>query len=89
VAYRESKFIKRGEKMNEIRRAAGYIRVSTAEQSLKGLSIETQIAEIEAYAKYHNMKLEEVKERLSEETLKEQLTFKLAFDFVKANAIAE
>ena len=45
--------------MNEIKRAAGYIRVSTAEQSLKGLSIETQIAEIENYAKLHNMKLEE------------------------------
>lgn len=46
--------------MNEVKRAAGYIRVSTVEQSLKGLSIETQIAEIEAYAKYHNMKLEEI-----------------------------
>ena len=44
--------------MDEIIRAAGYIRVSTAEQSLKGLSIETQIAEIENYAKAHNMKLE-------------------------------
>ena len=44
--------------MNKIKRAAGYIRVSTVEQSLKGLSIETQIAEIEAYAKAHNMKLE-------------------------------
>ena len=44
--------------MKEIIRAAGYIRVSTAEQSLKGLSIETQIAEIEAYAKANNMKLE-------------------------------
>ncbi len=46
--------------MNEIKRAAGYIRVSTAEQSTKGLSIETQIAEIEAYAKAHNMKLEDI-----------------------------
>ena len=45
--------------MEEIKRAAGYIRVSTAEQSLKGLSIETQMAEIENYAKLHNMKLEE------------------------------
>lgn len=44
--------------MKEIIRAAGYIRVSTAEQSLKGLSIETQIAEIENYAKANNMKLE-------------------------------
>ena len=44
--------------MKEIVRAAGYIRVSTAEQSLKGLSIETQIAEIESYAKANNMKLE-------------------------------
>ena len=43
--------------MNEVKRAAGYIRVSTAEQSLKGLSIETQIAEIKAYAESHNMKL--------------------------------
>ena len=42
----------------EIKRAAGYIRVSTAEQSLKGLSIETQISEIESYAKANNMKLE-------------------------------
>ena len=44
--------------MKEIISAAGYIRVSTAEQSLKGLSIETQIAEIESYAKANNMKLE-------------------------------
>ena len=44
--------------MVAIKRAAGYIRVSTAEQSSKGLSIETQIAEIENYAKAHNMKLE-------------------------------
>ena len=44
--------------MQEIIRAAGYIRVSTVEQSTKGLSIETQMAEIEAYAKQHGMKLE-------------------------------
>lgn len=44
--------------MNTVKRAAGYIRVSTVEQSLKGLSIETQISEIENYAKAHNMKLE-------------------------------
>jgi DNA invertase Pin-like site-specific DNA recombinase len=44
--------------LKEVKRAAGYIRVSTVEQSLKGLSIETQIAEIEAYAKQHKMKLE-------------------------------
>ena len=43
--------------MNTVIRAAGYIRVSSVEQSLKGLSIETQIAEIESYAKVHNMKL--------------------------------
>lgn len=43
--------------MEEIRRAAGYIRVSTAEQVQKGVSIETQMAEIENYAKLHNMKL--------------------------------
>ena len=46
--------------MYSVKRAAGYIRVSTVEQSLKGLSIETQIAEIENYAKAHNMKLEGV-----------------------------
>lgn len=46
--------------MEEVKRAAGYIRVSTAEQSLKGLSIETQIAEIKEYAKLHGMKLEDV-----------------------------
>ena len=46
--------------MESIKRAAGYIRVSTAEQSTKGLSIETQIAEIENYAKLNNMRLEEV-----------------------------
>lgn len=44
----------------EVKRAAGYIRVSTVEQSLKGLSIETQIAEIKAYAEYHGMRLEEI-----------------------------
>lgn len=43
--------------MSEVISAAGYIRVSSAEQALKGLSIETQIAEIENYAKAHNMKL--------------------------------
>ena len=46
--------------MEKIKRAAGYIRVSTAEQALKNTSIETQIAEIESYAKLHNMKLEEL-----------------------------
>ncbi len=46
--------------MSEVKYAAGYIRVSTAEQATKGLSIETQIAEIEAYAKAHNMKLEDI-----------------------------
>lgn len=44
--------------MEEIKRAAGYIRVSTAEQATKGLSVETQIAEIENYAKLNNMRLE-------------------------------
>ncbi len=44
--------------MEQVKRAVGYIRVSTVEQSLKGLSIETQTAEIEAYAKQHKMKLE-------------------------------
>ena len=43
--------------MEQIKLAAGYIRVSTAEQSTKGLSIETQIAEIKAYAKHNRMKL--------------------------------
>lgn len=46
--------------MNEVKMAAGYIRVSTAEQSTKGLSIETQIAEIKAYAEYHKMKLVDI-----------------------------
>ena len=44
--------------MSEVISAAGYIRVSTTEQALNGLSIETQMAEIENYAKAHNMKLE-------------------------------
>ena len=44
--------------MSEVKSAAGYIRVSTAEQVTNGLSIETQMAEIEQYAKAHNMKLE-------------------------------
>jgi trigger factor len=52
-------------------------------------SAEDYEAEFTKLASEYNMKLEEVKERLPEETLKEQLTFKLAFDFVKANAIAE
>ncbi len=46
--------------MKEVKRAAGYIRVSTIEQSLKNTSVETQIAEIKAYAKQHNMKLEDM-----------------------------
>ena len=44
--------------MGKVVSAAGYIRVSTTEQALNGLSIETQQAEIEQYAKAHNMKLE-------------------------------
>ncbi len=40
-----------------IKNAAGYIRVSTAEQSLKGLSLENQATEIEEYCKAHGMKL--------------------------------
>ena len=43
--------------MSEIISAAGYIRVSSAEQALKGLSIETQTAEIKAYCEQHGMKL--------------------------------
>ena len=46
--------------MEEVRSAAGYIRVSTAEQSTKGLSIETQIAEIKEYAKLHKMRLVDI-----------------------------
>ena len=46
--------------MDEIKRAAGYIRVSTAEQSLKGLSIETQEEAIRNYCKEHKMKLVDV-----------------------------
>ena len=46
--------------MESVKMAAGYIRVSTVEQSLKGLSIETQIAEIEQYAKSNNMKLVDI-----------------------------
>lgn len=44
--------------MSKVISAAGYIRVSTTEQALNGLSIETQMAEIESYAQAHNMKLE-------------------------------
>ena len=44
--------------MSKVVTAAGYIRVSTTEQAQKGLSIETQMAEIENYAKAHNMKLD-------------------------------
>lgn len=43
--------------MSEIISAAGYIRVSSAEQALKGLSIETQTAEIKSYCEQHGMKL--------------------------------
>ena len=43
--------------INQIKRAAGYIRVSTAEQATKGLSVETQMAEIESYARLNNMKV--------------------------------
>lgn len=44
--------------MSKVISAAGYIRVSTTEQALNGLSIETQMAEIENYAKANNMRLE-------------------------------
>lgn len=40
-----------------IKNAAGYIRVSTAEQVQKKLSLENQAAEIEEYCKTHGMKL--------------------------------
>ena len=43
--------------MEHIKNAAGYIRVSTAEQVQKKLSLENQVAEIEAYCKEHNMRL--------------------------------
>lgn len=43
--------------MENIKTAVGYIRVSTVEQATKGLSIETQMAEIKAYAAAKNMKL--------------------------------
>lgn len=43
--------------MSEVISAAGYIRVSSAEQALKGLSIETQTAEIKSYCEQHGMKL--------------------------------
>lgn len=46
--------------MEEVKRAAGYIRVSTAEQSLKGLSIETQEEAIRNYCQAHNMKLVDI-----------------------------
>lgn len=43
--------------MSEVISAAGYIRVSSAEQALKGLSIETQMADIKSYCEQHGMKL--------------------------------
>lgn len=46
--------------MSEIISTAGYIRVSSAEQATKGLSIETQTAEIKAYAEQHGMKLVDI-----------------------------
>ena len=41
--------------MENIKTAAAYIRVSSVEQATKGLSIETQVAEIKAYAAANNM----------------------------------
>lgn len=46
--------------MNKVISAAGYIRVSSVEQATKGLSIETQTAEIKAYAEQHGMKLVDI-----------------------------
>ena len=43
--------------MSKIISAAGYIRVSSVEQVTKGLSIETQTAEIKSYCEQHGMKL--------------------------------
>lgn len=45
--------------MNVIR-AAGYIRVSTAEQAQRGISLETQESEIRLYAQQHGMVLTEI-----------------------------
>ena len=41
-------------------RAAGYIRVSTAEQALRGLSLEAQEAEIRRWAAEHHVRLENI-----------------------------
>ena len=46
--------------MSKVIPAAGYIRVSSVEQATKGLSIETQTAEIQAYAERHGMKLVDI-----------------------------
>lgn len=46
--------------MSKVIAAAGYIRVSSVEQATKGLSIETQTAEIKAYAEQHGMKLVDI-----------------------------
>lgn len=45
--------------MNRIETVACYIRVSTAEQRLHGLSLDAQIQKLEEYAKEHNMKIVE------------------------------
>lgn len=45
---------------SDVIRAAGYIRVSTAEQALRGLSLEAQEAEIRRYAAQRNIRLEKI-----------------------------
>ena len=41
----------------QVIRGVGYVRVSTAEQALRGLSLESQEMDIRAYAKAHNIQL--------------------------------
>jgi DNA invertase Pin-like site-specific DNA recombinase len=47
------------EKMKKIERVAAYIRVSTTEQKLHGLSLDAQKMKLIAYAKAHNMRIVE------------------------------
>ena len=71
-------------------RAAGYIRVSTAEQALRGLSLESQEMDIRAYAESHGIQLVKIyvdKGITARKALKKRVAFCEMMDDVDAGKL--
>ena len=47
------------------------------------------LSEVCALSEEYKMKVEDIKERLPESAIADQITFRKAFDFVKENSVAE